>query len=68
MHNELIDAIKALPSNKAARIDGIPEAFFKANKNQGACSLQPLIHEAWVSESFQNECSPKKRNLRECGN
>ena len=47
---EIIDAIKALPSNKAAEIDGKPAEFFKANQNQAACLLQPLIHEAWDNE------------------
>ena len=52
---EIIDAIKALTSNKAAGIDGIPAEFFKANQNQAACLLQPLIHEAWANESFSSE-------------
>ena len=29
--------------------------FFKANHNQDACFLQPLIHEAWDNESFPSE-------------
>ena len=52
---EIIDAIKALPSNKAERIDGIPAQFFKANQDQAACLLQSLIHEAWDNESFPSE-------------
>ena len=54
---EIIAAIKSLPSNKAAEIDGIPAEFDKANPNQAACLLQPLIHEAWVNEILPNECT-----------
>ena len=52
---EIIDTIKVPPCNKAAGIDGIPAKFFKANHNQDACFLQPLIHEAWDNESFPSD-------------
>ena len=68
----IIAAIKSLQSNKAAGIDGIPAEFYNANTNQGACLLQPLIHEAWVNEILPNEWTdgiivkiPKKGNLRD---
>ena len=52
---KIIAAIKSLPSNKAAVIDGIQAEFYKANPNQAACLLQPLIHEAWANETLPNE-------------
>ena len=60
---------------KAAGIDGIPAEFYKANPNQAACLLQPLIHEARINESLPNEWTdgiiveiPKKGNLHDCDN
>ena len=52
---EIIAVIKSRPSNKAVGIDGIPAEFYKANPNQAACLLQPLIHEAWANETLPNE-------------
>ena len=72
---EIIEAINTLPGKKAPGIDGIPAEFYKANPNQAACFLQPLIREAWQYESFSSEWTdgisikiPKKGNLLECDN
>ena len=67
---QIIDAIKALASSKAAGIGGIPAEFFKA-----ACLLHALIHGAWDNENFPSEWTDgiiikilKKGDLRECDN
>ena len=72
---DIIAAIKSLPRNKAAGIDGIPAEFYKANPNKAASLLQPLIHEAWANKTLPNEWTvgiiikiPKKGNLRDCDN
>ena len=72
---EIADAIRSLPNNKAAGVDGLPAEFFKAQPMVAAGLLHPLIDATWVSEKFPEEWNegiivkiPKKGDLRDCNN
>ena len=49
---ETVSAIKPIPSDKAAGIDGIPAEFYKSNPYMAAEVLHPILEEAWLSEEF----------------
>ena len=40
---------------KAAGIDRIPAEFYKSNPYMAAKVLQPILEEAWLSETFVEE-------------
>lgn len=72
---DITAAIKALPNNKAAGIDGIPAEFYKVDPAASAEMLLPLITSIWENETFPSEWKngiivkiPKKGNLTECNN
>ena len=48
--SEIVSAIKAIPTFKAAGIDGITVEFSKSNPYMAAEVLQPILEEAWLSE------------------
>lgn len=73
--SEVRDAIKWLPNNKAAGVDGIPAEFFKCHPEKAAELLCPLISTVWNNESFPSDWTegiivkiPKKGDLRLCDN
>ena len=69
--SKIVSVIKSIPSGKAAGIDGILAEFYKPDPYMAAEVLQPLLEEAWLSESFPEEFTdgiivkiPKKGNLK----
>ena len=48
-------SIPQTPPSKAARIGGISAEFFKSNPYMAAEVLQPMLEEAWSSETFPKE-------------
>ena len=72
---EIRDAVKTLPNNKAAGVDGIPAEFYKAQPGLAAEWLFPLIKACWEQEQYPQEWTegiivkiPKKGDPRDCNN
>ena len=53
--SEIVSAIKSLPSDTAAAIDGIPAEFYKSMPYMATEVHQPILEVAWLSEAFPEE-------------
>lgn len=72
---EIKIAVKSMPNDKAAGIDGITAELYKADVNTTADILYPLIFKVWETGHFPVEWKsgiivklPRKGNLSECSN
>ena len=73
--DEILFAIRSLPRNKAAGIDGIPAEFYKVDPLTSAKLLEPILVKAWQSKILPEEWNdgiivkiPKKGSLKCCDN
>ncbi len=52
---EIIQALKEMKNNKAARIAGIPVETLKTNLNVIADALMPLFNDIWTFETIPDD-------------